>query len=449
MTALTSLLDLIPQEHIQDLERTRSALTVPDAAKPFLLAALVRRLGVPVLAVTARSEDAEHLARDVQAFLGAGGAEVFPGWEVLPGEPLSPSVETMGRRLDVLTRLGRGESFVVIATAQGITQLVAPPRDIDVIELRVGASLDLDNVATRLVAAGYERNYIVERRGEFAIRGGILDVFPPAAERPVRAELWGDEISSLRQFALASQRSLQELDVVEVAPCRELRADDFTMSRAATLAATNDDPALAQLVEGVIEAGAERLLPLLTDGLVPLASLFPDASPAVVIEPRRVRDRADEVIEQVEEWTTSAGITARHYAPLDEALAPIANVAFLSSFVEAGADGDLAVETWTSAAGKPEELAERLSSLMQRGYRAVIAASLPEAAETLKRNLAALGLAFDVVEDLGTPPSTNRGQIVVAELGRGFVLPWAELALVAESDITGRRSGAARRRIAA
>ncbi|MEA2477346.1 MAG: hypothetical protein QOC87_1545, partial [Actinomycetota bacterium] len=144
MSALTSLLDLIPEEHIIDLERSGKAMTVPDPAKPFLLAALVRRLGKPVLAVTARSEDAEHLARDVQAFLGKEGAEVFPGWEVLPGEPLSPSVETMGRRLDVLSRLRRGESLVVVATAQGITQLVAPPRDTDIVELRSGSSIDLD-----------------------------------------------------------------------------------------------------------------------------------------------------------------------------------------------------------------------------------------------------------------------------------------------------------------
>ncbi|MEA2486527.1 MAG: hypothetical protein QOF16_181, partial [Actinomycetota bacterium] len=449
MSALTSLLDLIPEEHIIDLERSGKAMTVPDPAKPFLLAALVRRLGKPVLAVTARSEDAEHLARDVQAFLGKEGAEVFPGWEVLPGEPLSPSVETMGRRLDVLSRLRRGESLVVVATAQGITQLVAPPRDTDIVELRSGSSIDLDDVSARLVSGGYERNYIVERRGEFAIRGGILDVFPPAAERPVRAELWGDEISSLRQFALASQRSLEELDVVEIAPCRELRADDHTMARAAELSRKDDDPVLAQLAEGVIEPGAERLLPALTGGLVPLASLFPSGSPAVVIEPRRVRDRADEVIDQVQEWATSAGITDRHYAPLDEALAPVDHVVFLSSFIEAAEGGDLAVETWTSAAGKPQELAERLSALMQRGFRAVIAASLPDAAQTLKRNLASLGLVFDVVDDLGEPVKANHGQIVVAELGRGFVLPWAQLALVAESDITGRRSGAARRRITA
>jgi transcription-repair coupling factor (superfamily II helicase) len=187
--------------------------------------------------------------------------------------------------------------------AQGATQLVAshsrdpglfPP---EVIELAVGGDLPLEEIAGRLVAMGYERNYIVERRGEFAIRGGILDVFPPAHERPVRAELWGDEISSLRQFALASQRSLAEIDTVRVVPCRELRADERTRRRAAELAATQEDPDLAALAEGIVNPGAERLLPLLAEELVPLTSLLPEGAPTIVLDPKRVEDRAvDEVV---------------------------------------------------------------------------------------------------------------------------------------------------------
>src|SRR5688500_19028199 len=235
---------------------------MPEPVRPFMLAARVRHLERPVLAVTARQEEAEHLARDVHAFLGRPGAEGFPGWEVLPGEPLSPSVETMGRRLHVLSRLHDGDNFVIVTTSQGVTQMVAPPSGaLASIHLAEGTSIDLDELMDRLVEMGYERNYMVERRGEVAIRGGIVDIFPPAAERPIRAELWGDEITSLRQFALASQRSLDPIESVAVAPCRELRADEETRERAAELAATNDDPALAQLAEGVIDAGAERLLP--------------------------------------------------------------------------------------------------------------------------------------------------------------------------------------------
>ena len=448
MPSLGPLLELLPDGELNEILGIEGALTVPEAARPFLIAAIVRRSDAPVLAIAARIEDAEHLARDLQAFLGPDGAEVFPGWEVLPGEPMSPSVETMGRRLDVMARLQRGDRLAVVATAQSATQLVAPPSEgLDVIELRNGETIDLDGTSERLVDMGYERNYTIEGRGEFAIRGGILDVFPPAAERPVRAELWGDEISSLRRFALSSQRSLDDIDIVRIAPCRELRADASTRAKAAALAAEDDDPVLAQLAEGVIEPGAERFLPALTGGLVSVASLFPKSSPVIVLEPKRVRDKADEVIEQVTEWTQSAGIKGEHYQPLDAVLAHPKRVLLWSSFAEA-AGPSIAVETWTAAAGKPDQLAERLGQLLGKGYRAVVAASLPETAERLGANLRQLGLPFPTVEVApgeGAPPG---GSIVVADLTRGFVLPEAELALVSESDITGRRSGAHRRRVA-
>ncbi len=428
--------------------RARAPITVADPARPFLLASACRSLDTPVLAIAGRGEESVHLARDIQAFLGREGAAVFPGWEVLPGEPLSPSVETMGRRLDVLARLARGEKFVCVTTAQGATQLVAPTDALDPLHLERGGALDLDLVTARLVEMGYERNYIVERRGEFAVRGGILDVFPPASERPVRAELWGDEISSLRQFALASQRSLDEIEQVTIAPCRELRATPATMERAAKLAVEDPDPVLAQLAEGVIEQGAERLLPRLTGGLVPLTSMFPKDAPVFVLEPKRVRDRAEEIMEQVEDWTHISGVKDRHFAPLDEVLAEPESVTLLTTFSEPHSE-ELIVETWTAAAGKPELIVERLGRLVRDGYRAVIAASLPDTAERLQKNLKALGAAYSISErapDAGGEPG---GSIVIAELGRGFVLPDAKLALVAESDLTGRRSGAARRRIQA
>ena len=448
MPSLGPLLELLPDGELNEILGVEGALTVPEAARPYLIAAIVRRTDAPVLIVTARIEEAEHLARDLQAFLGPDGAEVFPGWEVLPGEPMSPSVETMGRRLDVMARLQRGHRIAVVATAQSVTQLVAPPGEgLDVIELRKSDSIDLDELSERLIEMGYERNYTVEGRGEFAIRGGIFDVFPPASERPARAELWGDEISTLRRFALSTQRSLDDVEVVRIAPCRELRADAATRERAAQLAQKDDDPALAQLAEGIIEGGAERLLPALTGGLVSLATLFPESSPAVVLEPKRVRDRADEVIEQVEEWSQSAGIKGEHYRPLDAVLSHPKTVLLWSSFVEESGPS-IAVETWTAAAGKPEQLAERLGQLLGKGYRAIVAASLPETAERLEANLRSLGLPFPIAERAPGEGAPAIGSIVVADLTRGFVLPEAELALVAESDITGRHSGAAKRRVA-
>ncbi|MEA2434882.1 MAG: hypothetical protein QOG54_2339 [Actinomycetota bacterium] len=438
----------MPEERLQALLRARSTVTAVEPVRPFLLAALVRHLDRPLLAITARQEEAETLVRDVHAFLGREGAEVFPGWEVLPGEPLSPSIETMGRRLHVMGRLARGDRFVVATTAQGASQLVArQPDELDLISLNRGASLGLEEAAERLVDMGYERNYMVERRGEFAIRGGILDVFAPSSERPVRAEFWGDEITSLRQFALASQRSLDDIEAVDVAPVRELRSDAATRAKAEELSRSESDPSLAQLAEGIVEAGAERLLPLLTE-MVPITSLFPPDSPVVLVEPKKVRDRADEVNEQVDDWTRSQKLKHRYYARLDEILETSEPIVLMSSFEDPNAES-VPAETWTSLAGKPDQLLERLRTLVGQGFRVVVAASLPDTAERLRANFASAGLPFPLEEVAPAKHSDAGGAIVVADLNRGFVLPTAKLALVAESDLTGRRSSAARQRIQA
>ena len=448
MASLAPLLDHLPDERVRALLDAPGAVTVAEAARPFLLASIARHLDAPVLAVAARTEEADQLARDVQAFLGRSGAQVFPGWEVLPGEPVSPSVETMGRRLDVLNRLRRGGAYVTVATAQGATQLVAPPRrDLAALVLCRGAEISLDEVTARLVELGYERNYIVERRGEFAVRGGILDVFPPAQERPLRAELWGDEITSLRQFALASQRSLDEIEGAEVVACRELLTDEATREQAARLNREAPEEALAQLAEGVLVPGAERLLQRLVS-LRPLTTFLPPGTPVLILEPKRVRDRAEEVLEQVGEWSEISGLEGEHFAPLERVLAQASSVTLLSSFSEPDSDS-LEVDTWTQAAGKPEVLVERLSGLVRDGYRAVVAASLPETAQRLQANFKAAGLELAAAQSAPEADSAPGGSIVVAELQRGFVLPSARLALVAESDITGRRSGAARKRIQA
>ena len=464
MASLAPLLDLLPDERVNALLDAREPVSLPEPVRPYLLASIAAHLEKPVLAVVARIEEAEHLARDVQAFLGDRGADVFPGWEVLPGEPVSPSVETMGRRLQVLARLRDANAFVVVATAQSISQLVAPPRDgLSVRTLEQGAEVDLDVFSQQLVDMGYERNYIVERRGEFAVRGGILDVFPPGADRPVRVELWGDEITSLRRFALASQRSLEEIQRIDIAPARELLTDEWTRERASALTDDHDDEALAKLAEGILDAGAERLLPLITGGLVPLTEFFPQGSPGVILDPKLVRDRADDVTEQVAEWSRSSGVRADlHYAELDEVLSKLDSVLLMSSFTghirgipeededEAPVPGQaIPAETWTATAGKPEMLAERLRRLTEQGYVTVVAASLEETAERLRKNFESSGLHLTLEDRAPSSADGSSGSVVVAELGRGFVFEWARLALVAESDITGRRSGAARRRMAA
>ena len=205
------------------LERARPLVARADAGEDALVAALSRSLGAPVLLVAPGPREAERLARGAQAWLGEDGAALLPSWEALPYEGISPSPEVSARRAEAVRRLRAAKgAFVLVAPALAAMQGLVPTLgEIPSVELVKGIELAPDDLAERLVALGYARTDVVEHRGEFAVRGGVLDVFPGTARRPVRLEYWGDEIESLREFVPSSQLSTGPLARVEVAPVRE------------------------------------------------------------------------------------------------------------------------------------------------------------------------------------------------------------------------------------
>src|SRR6266566_6973287 len=180
-----------------------------------------------VLAVTATGREAEDLTAALASLLPPHCVACFPAWETLPHERLSPRSDTVGQRLAVLRRLAHpdpaaatagaedgepatGPLQVVVAPVRSLLQpIVAGLGDIEPIRLRPGDEADLEEVLTRLVEAGYTRTDLVENRGDIAVRGGILDVFPPIEEHPLRIEFFGDTVEEIRYFKVADQRSLQ------------------------------------------------------------------------------------------------------------------------------------------------------------------------------------------------------------------------------------------------
>ncbi|HTC81456.1 MAG TPA: transcription-repair coupling factor, partial [Acidimicrobiia bacterium] len=177
-------------------------IAVSEAPRAFFLAGLARLTGRrPLVVGVPTTAEAERLAHDLRQFLPeAGGAsgsadpiELFPAWETLPFERVSPATETMGRRLRVLWRLRCGIEdpsvlpAVIIAPVRALAQRLGPHvEDVVPITVAQGQVVDRDELVARLVAAGYRREYQVEARGEFAVRGSILDVYPSTADHPVR-----------------------------------------------------------------------------------------------------------------------------------------------------------------------------------------------------------------------------------------------------------------------
>ncbi|KJY36414.1 transcription-repair coupling factor, partial [Streptomyces sp. NRRL S-444] len=316
-------------------------LVGPPAARPFAIAALAARTERTVLAVTATGREAEDLAAALRSFLPPDEVAEYPSWETLPHERLSPRSDTVGRRLAVLRRLvhpskddpAAGPVSVVVAPIRSVLQpQVKGLGDLVPVSLRQGVSADLGEVTEALAAAAYARVELVEKRGEFAVRGGILDVFPPTEEHPLRVEFWGDEVEEIRYFKVADQRSLEVAEHgLWAPPCRELLLTDEVRERAAALA--EEHPELGELLnkiaEGIAVEGMESLAPVLVDDMELLIDVLPTGSMAVVCDPERVRTRAADLVATSQEflmasWAATAG---GGKAPIDVGAASLRGIA--------------------------------------------------------------------------------------------------------------------------
>ncbi len=302
-------------------------LTAPAGLRPLALAALARERFV--LAVTATGRDGEDLAEALGSLLGPESVAFYPSWETLPHERLSPRADTVGRRLAVLRRLAHPEEYadgalrVVVAPVRSILQPQATGLgELVPVRLRAGDEVELEDVVRRLAGLAYARVEMVERRGEFAVRGGILDIFPPTEEHPLRVEFFGDEVEDIRAFAVTDQRSLGPApDGVLAPPCRELLLTPEVRERAGALA--KEHPELAEMLDSLADGrpveGMEAFAPVLTDHMVLLIDELPAGAHVVVTDPERVRTRASDLTRTSAEFLEAAWSAASvgGSAPID------------------------------------------------------------------------------------------------------------------------------------
>jgi transcription-repair coupling factor (superfamily II helicase) len=299
-------------------------LVGPASARLFVACALARQ--GPLLVVSATGREADDLAVELRGVFGDAVA-LFPSWETLPHERLSPGVDTVGARLMLLRRLAHPQDArlgpplqVVVTAVRSLLQPMAPQLGLlEPLTLTIGddtgANGGFEGVIARLVELAYTRVDMVGRRGEFAVRGGILDIFAPTAEHPVRVEFWGDEVTEMRMFAVADQRSIPEIsvDTVIAVACRELLLTDEVRARAAELAGQQPQPErgvtggvgdmLARLAEGIPVDGMEALLPVLRpDDVALLTDQLADGTPVLVCDPEKVRTRAADLIKTGREF---------------------------------------------------------------------------------------------------------------------------------------------------
>ena len=376
-------------------------LVAPPALRPLVAAALAAgTTGVPgrfVLAVTATAREADDLTAALRSFLPPESVATFPGWETLPHERLSPRSDTVGQRIAVLRRLthpegvtpgedgaagagpGRspGEGVMgeglphdlgghrgdhspggsiagplraVVAPVRAVLQpIVAGLGDLVPVQLAAGDDADPDDVIGRLVEIGYARVELVTKRGELAVRGGLLDVFPPTEEHPLRVEFFGDTVEEIRVFKVADQRSAGPASHgLWAPPCRELLLTPSVRARAKELADTH--PAVAEILgkiaDGITVEGMEAFSAVLADRMELLLDHVPLGGLVLACDPERIRTRAIELVDTSQEFLVASWASA---ASGGEAPVDLGGSAFQPIETIREAAAELGVAWWTLA----------------------------------------------------------------------------------------------------
>ncbi len=447
-------------------------VAVSENLRPFVCASLADLSSAPVvLFATATANEAERLTHDLRAFLDEDRVLAFPAWETLPFERVSPSIETMGLRLSTIARVhaahrrddAEDRSLCVIAPIKALLQRLGSGTAAGSLVIAPGDRIDVEEIVRRCVDLGYRREYQVEHRGEIAVRGGIVDIYPSTGEIGVRIDCFGDEVDRLTEFDIADQRSIRDLTEAEIFACRELVLTESDRDRAKVLATTMSyaREQFARIADGESFEGVESFLPWLEAEELIFTDLLMSTDRVVLIEPRRMRDRAVELLEEEASLASSLAVTwgvanesdgnsggfPKLHVEFERLLAKVrAPMASLLSNADSPDTEGMRAGSWPVIRGEAEPLTRRIGELVRREMPVVVAADGRGSAERLSISLESEGLLVDrlfLAEELSTDTYGERLRragvhVVVAQLDRGFVYEFAGLAVLAESDVTGR-----------
>jgi transcription-repair coupling factor (superfamily II helicase) len=342
--------------------------------------------------------------------------------------------------------LAAGEpGTAVVASARSVAQRISPSNP-EPISGRVGEDMGFDRLIESLARAGYHRTDRVEARGEFSVRGGIVDVFPAQGDEPVRLDFWGDHLEEARIFSVSSQRSVEKVGGLVAYPAREFRPDPEVSSRAQELlekeawaAATWD-----RLSEGLLFSGMESWLPWLAPPVTAISELAPDGL-VVVFDRVRAGDRSRDLRKEEAELAAALAPTWGHGAPeagnhpafyLDLEAALNGRPLLDAPAVPAGPeDRSLNIQGFEATPGDPDSVAAGLGRLLERKMDVVVAMDGVGAADRVAKVLTEAGLSLPRVDLLDQPGSA----VLPVGIHRGFVLPGPAVAVLGEPEVAGRR----------
>ena len=458
------------------------ALTgVADGMEGFVLAGLAGRIDGPVLYV---ARDAGRMA-DIAQVLGFAAPDLeviqFPAWDCLPYDRVSPSADVTARRLTALARIAdlaaEPRRAIVLTTANALVQRIAPPASVaaQALKVRPGQVVAMDALADTLAGHGFMRVSTVREVGEFAVRGGILDLFAPGGDGPVRLDFFGDTLETIRGFDAATQRTTDQRRAFTLRPMSEVALDAASVKRFrnryidAFGAPSRDDALYASIVAQTRFAGMEHWLPFFAEAMMRLPDALPDAP--VVIEPlamNAVAERIDQIGEyhraRLDQLEGGAMAGAAPYKPvepgalyldraeLDAALAERTAI-HLTPFDRPGTEGMAVV----ALGGRParnhaaeraqkdvnvfEVAARHLAETRAAGKRVVLAGWSEGSLARLVQILEEHGLEgfSGVLPDIAALARLPKSVIGTAMLNVEHGFCWGDVEIVGEQDIVGDR----------
>ena len=422
----------------------------------------------PILIVTTSTRAANELTEELISYEGSNCVINFPAWETLPHERLSPKSDTVTARFKALNNVKNSETKFVVCSIRALLQpIIANDLKNSQIKIKHSQSIKMLDLIEQLSKFGYTRSDLVEKRGDFAVRGGILDLFAPDQEHPIRIDFFGDEIDELSFFAISDQRSIEKIqNEILIYPCRELLIDADVKKRAKDLG--NLFPQIqdltSKLSEGITFEGMESLAAGVVNKFNSILDYLPAGYQIWLIDEPRIRSRAADLIKTNQEFLEAAWSKLAwserdsNQTPLDlskelgqggfytleeiKELAKNSNILFRNLNLYSATPEDLPltfIDELESYANKYETVIAEIEQWHKDGFQVIFTASGNGVLKRFSELLNGANLPNRFISDENLP-SQDVINLLQSNLKHGFVSQEFKFVIITDKDVTGQRS---------
>jgi transcription-repair coupling factor (superfamily II helicase) len=419
----------------------------------------------PVLLVTTSTRRADEITAELKDLLTNSAVCNLPPWETLPHERLSPKSDTITERFKTLNAITSGSSKVVVTSIRALLQPIIK-NDLATTKILISKGLDyeLETLVRDLARFGFNRVDLVERRGDFAVRGGIVDIFPADQEHPVRIDYFGDQIDEISSFSISDQRSISAILSLAIYPCREIIIDEKIKLKAQQLG--DRYPQLRELTEKISEEiyfeGIESLAAGLIEDYNSLIDYLPPKTQIWFIDQPRIISRSVDLIETNEEfldaaWSNLAWSDQEGKALPVDLTRELKRGGFYTfdEIEELARKGGQATKALNLYRSNPDEVelefldevenfgnkfevaVSQINDWFKAGYQITFTASGSGTLKRFSELLTNADLPFQIAEG---DPKNKVISLFTSSLAHGFISEKYKLILITEKDISGQRS---------